>query len=288
MLMVLAGQLILMNVADLFAAAERLRCQEAITIHAHRKVVDASLLSPTCPLAEANGKIGLQHVQSFRWQRRAPVQVLLFANGVANRGSMVERALRRAQTGHVLCADGGALNARRFGLSAQTIIGDLDSLSARQVDEFASAGAEILRFPAEKDETDLELALRWCLDNRAGEIVIIGALGGRIDQTLANICLLALPELREISIEVVDGEQSLRLLQSGRHEIEGRTGDTISLIPLGGSVHGLSANALQYPMRDETLFLGPARGISNVLIAERASIEIGSGMLLLIHSCGRA
>ena len=216
------------------------------------------------------------------------MQVLLFANGVANHGSMVERALDRLRSARVICADGGALNARQFGLSPHTIIGDLDSLTEQQVAQFSAAGAEILRFPAEKNETDLELALIWCRENRATEIVIVGALGGRIDQTLANIYLLALPNLREISIEVVDGEQSLRLLRPGRHEIVGRAGDTISLIPQGDAVHGINTDSLQYPLRDESLFLGPARGISNVMTAERATIAFDSGLLLLIHNCGRA
>lgn len=216
------------------------------------------------------------------------MQVVLFANGVANRGLMVGQALERLPSAHVLCADGGALNAEKFGLTPQTIIGDLDSLSARQVERFTAAGADILRFPARKDETDLELALNWCLENHASEIVIFGALGGRIDQTLANLFLLALPALRGIAIEVVDGNQSLRLARLGRHEVKGCVGDTISLIPMGGSVHVVSTKNLEYPLRGESLTFGPARGISNVMTAEHATIEIAGGLLLLIHSCGLA
>ncbi len=215
------------------------------------------------------------------------MQVLIFANGEARRGSMVDQAMRRLSTAHLLCADGGALHAQKFGLEPQTIIGDLDSLTEGQVAGFAAAGVEILRFPAHKDETDLELALTWCLENHASEIVIIGALGGRIDQTLANIVLLALPKLQNTPIELVDGESSLRLLRPGPHGIEGRAGDTISLIPLAEAARGITTANLEYPLRDESLPLGPARGISNVLSADRATIEIESGLLLLIHTRGR-
>ena len=216
------------------------------------------------------------------------MQVLIFANGDAKRGSMVDQAMLRLQSAHVLCADGGALRAQDFGLRPQTIIGDLDSLTERQVARFAAAGADILRFPAQKDETDLELALTWCLDKQASEIVIIGALGGRIDQTLANTVLLALPELQCIPVEIVDGETSIRLLRPGRHGIEGRAGDTISLLPLAESVDGVRTANLEYPLRGESLPLGPARGISNVMTAARATIAFDSGLLLLVHTRGRA
>lgn len=201
---------------------------------------------------------------------------------------MVRRALEGAGSAHILCADGGALNAQKFGLKPQTIIGDFDSLGAEQVEELRSAGAEICRFPLEKDETDLELALRWAVDKGARAIVVLGALGGRFDQTLANLHLLALPSLQDIHIELVDGEEHIRLLRPGRHSIEGRRGDTISLMPLGGRADGISTSGLKYPLRDESLEFGPARGISNVMLRDSASLDLQSGMLLLIHTRGRA
>lgn len=201
---------------------------------------------------------------------------------------MVRRTLEETGAAHILAADGGALNALKLGLAPQTIIGDLDSLSAEQLEEFSAAGAEILRFPMEKDETDLELALRWCADKGASAIVVLGALGGRFDQTLANVHLLALPDLRDIQIELVDGEQNIRLLRPGTHNIEGRIGDTISLIPLGGKASGITSRGLKYPLRDESLEFGPARGISNVMRCDSAGLELRSGLLLVIHTRGRA
>lgn len=216
------------------------------------------------------------------------MRIFLFANGVAKDGTMVRRALEEAESAHVLAADGGALNALKFGLAPQTIIGDLDSLSGEQVKEFSAAGAKILCFPTEKDETDLELALQWSVNKGASSIVILGALGGRFDQTLANVYLLALPGLQGIQIELVDGEQNIRLLRPGTHNIEGRTGDTVSLIPLGEMARGITSGGLQYPLRDESLGFGPARGISNVMLCDSASLELHGGLLLIIHTRGRA
>ncbi len=216
------------------------------------------------------------------------MQVLLFANGVIRPGRMLRRRLAALNAPYVLCADGGALQARALGYKPQAIIGDLDSLPAEQLAAFQAGGAEILRHPPDKDETDLELALQHCLRIGAAAVTIIGGLGGRLDQTVANIFLLCLPELSALPIEHVDGDQATRLLAPGRHPIAGQIGDTISLIPIASAARGISARGLKYPLRRETLSMGPARGISNVMLADEAHIEFQSGLLLLVHTIGRA
>ena len=216
------------------------------------------------------------------------MRVLLFANGAFNHGTMVQRCLDRAEAARVICADGGALHARALGLRPHTIVGDLDSLTPRQVDDFAAAGACIIRHPAEKDETDLELALLHCAEIGAESVAILGGLGGRIDQTLANILLLTHPSFSELGIIVVDGEQTTRLLAPGTHTVVGRVGDTISLIPLSASADGITSDNLKYALDGDSLQLGPARGISNVMLAEQAHIRLRRGLLLLVHTVGRA
>ena len=146
------------------------------------------------------------------------MQVLLFANGDINHGTMVQRCLARAAASRIICADGGALHARALGLRPHTIIGDMDSLAPQQVQAFAADDAIIRRHPPEKDETDLELALLHCADIGAVSVTILGGLGGRFDQTLANILLLTHPAFSALDIAVVDGEQTIRLLRPGAHE----------------------------------------------------------------------
>lgn len=216
------------------------------------------------------------------------MQVLLFANGIIIQGAMVQRHLDQACAPHIVCADGGALHARALGLKPHTIVGDLDSLTTPQVAEFKAAGTEVIQYPPEKDETDLELALQHCRDIGAESVVILGGLGGRFDQTLANIFLLTLPTLSDMLISVVDGEQSIRALQPGAHEILGQPGDTISLIPLSSAADGITTKNLKYALRDEALTVGPARGISNVMLANSAQVAFRCGSLLLVHTIGRA
>ncbi len=216
------------------------------------------------------------------------MKVLLFANGIISHGAMIQRALAEVGAARIVCADGGALHARELGLKPHTIIGDLDSLTPAQVADFKAAGCQILAHPAEKDETDLELALLHCRDIGAKTVTILGALGGRFDQTIANLLLLTLPALSAMRISLVDGEQTIRVLSPGAHRLDGQAGDTISLIPLSASVDGISTRDLKYPLRDESLRRGPARGVSNIMLSERAEVGFRRGALLLVRTIERA
>jgi thiamine pyrophosphokinase len=216
---------------------------------------------------------------------------LIFANGDINDGPMVQRALsviRDSAAITVIAADGGARVAQHFGLPIDTVIGDMDSLTTDEIDALGLVGTEVLRYPPEKDATDLELALKLAASRDARWIRIIGGLGDRFDQTLSNIYLMGLPELEGRDMRLVAGKQEMWLLYPGRHKIHGTSGDTVSLLPLGGAVHGITTDALFYPLRGESLEFGPARGISNVMDSDLAGVTLELGVLLVVHTVGRA
>jgi len=143
-------------------------------------------------------------------------------------------------------------------------------------------------YPARKDEIDLELALLAAVRHGAAWLRVIGAVGDRIDQTLANIALLALPALEGIDARVVSGRQTLWLLRPGRHTVHGAPGDTLSLLPFVPGVEGITTEGLEYPLRDEPLAFGPARGVSNVLTVPEACVSFKAGLLVAVHTVGRA
>lgn len=182
----------------------------------------------------------------------------------------------------LIAADGGALALLRLGRAPSLVIGDMDSLDAPALRELAARGAELRRFPREKDETDLELALVYAAGRGASAIDIIGGLGGRWDHTLANVALLALPELRGRRVRLLAERQTLYLVQ-GSAQIEGHAGDTISLIPLTGAAQGVTTEGLQYPLRDATLRFERARGVSNVLQAPPGRVSVRDGLLLVVQ-----
>lgn len=220
------------------------------------------------------------------------MDALIFANGVIDDGAMVQRALDRVLTrrdnAHVVAADGGARIAAHYGLHVDAVIGDMDSLSPEELASLKADGARILPHPAEKDETDLELALVWAVEQGVTWLRVIGATGGRLDQIMSNIYLLALPVLAHCDVQLVAGKQAAWLARPGRTTIQGAAGDTISLIPLNGTVSGIVTENLYYPLVDEDLVFGPARGVSNVMTASEAAFTVREGTLLVVHTIGRA
>jgi thiamine pyrophosphokinase len=216
-------------------------------------------------------------------------RALIFANGDLNPGPAVQAALAcPADETIIIAADGGARLALACDLVPHLVIGDLDSLSPAEVDDLRARGAVIQPFPAEKDETDLELALLAAIRQGASWVRIIGALGGRVDQMLANLLLLAMPGLCGCDVRAVADRQTVWLIGPGDQRLDGNPGDTISLLPLDGDARDVRTVGLAYPLRGETLSFGPARGVSNVIQAAPAHVSFSAGRLLVIHTPGRA
>lgn len=214
-------------------------------------------------------------------------RALIFANGDVNDGPMVRRATAKCADALCIAADGGVRVAKALGVQVGIVIGDMDSLSPADLDDLKQH-AQILRYPPEKNETDLELALMYAVEHGARWIRIVGAVGDRLDQTLSNVYLMALPVLKGCDVRMVAGKQETWLMGMGTHAVEGQAGDTLSLIPLNGTVRGVKTEGLYYPLRDEDLIFGPTRGVSNVLNGTSASVTVREGVLLVVHTIGRA
>jgi thiamine pyrophosphokinase len=141
----------------------------------------------------------------------------------------------------------------------------------------------VIRYPVDKDETDLELALEFALGEGAGEILILAPFGGRLDQILGNLSLLNRKDLRGIQVRMDDGRDELTLIHS-KATILGAAGDIISLIPLGGEAVGVTTRGLQFPLENETLYPQKTRGISNRMTGVSAVVSLETGALICIHT----
>lgn len=209
------------------------------------------------------------------------MRAIVFANGLLN--ALDEIQLIRQPGDLLVAADGGSRHLQALGLVPDILIGDLDSLDEAGLAELQAAGVEVIHYPARKDFTDLELALRLSLARGAKQVLVYGALGARWDQTLANLLLPAAAELESCHIALIDGPQEIRLVRAGETlDVRGRPGDTFSLIPLQGDARGVSTRGLEYPLNNETLYFGATRGISNVLLAEAAVVSLQEGLLLSV------
>lgn len=213
-------------------------------------------------------------------------RAVIFANGQV---PDLEKARSLLQADdYLIAADGGANHLMKMGILPDIVIGDLDSVDEDTLFELTSAEVKIEQFSEDKDETDIELALRYAVELRPSAVLIVGALGGRLDQTLANLSILTDPVLASVDIRMDDGVEEVFFLRAsdakGRQaEVRGRSGDTVSLIPWHAPVEGVTTEGLQWPLYAETLFPDKSRGISNMMFADTATIKIQSGLLLIVH-----
>jgi thiamine pyrophosphokinase len=217
------------------------------------------------------------------------VRVVIVADGDVDAA-----ALRRAATGgeervSLLAADGGALKAEAAGLRPDLVLGDGDSLEEADGARLRAAGVEVRTVAPEKDMSDTELCLREALAMGATSVRIHGALGGpRPEHSLANVALLALPELAGLDVSIEHGRGTVRLFgdahEPGRIELAGQQGDFLSLLPLAPGALGITTHGLRYPLRDEDLAHGPSRGLSNEFLESHATVTVRQGRLMVTHS----
>lgn len=197
-----------------------------------------------------------------------------------------------ADLGLVIAADGGARHAAGLGVAIDVWVGDGDSLDLVDLAELQAAGVPMERSSPHKDESDTELAVRAALRLGAAALSIVGGLGGaRIDHALANIGLLAMAELAGHRAVMIDARSRITLIRAPdpaggavRHDLSGRIGDVVSLLPQGAGVVGVTTSGLVYPLADEPLPEGPARGLSNVRTASDAAVTIRAGLLLVVEA----
>jgi len=209
------------------------------------------------------------------------LRAVIFANGELN-GHEAARDLLQPND-LILAADGGSNHCRSLGVIPAVLIGDLDSVTEDDLGFWKEAGTQIIQHNPDKDENDLELALLYAHEKGMEEVLILGGLGGRWDQTLSNILLPAYEKLANLSISFWDDGQWLYLVRD-EIIIRGWGGQTVSLIPIQGDAQGVTTQGLAWPLHDETLYFGASRGVSNRMLGEEAVVSLRKGVLLCIVS----
>lgn len=208
--------------------------------------------------------------------------VVVFAGGSTPRASVLEHLSEGA---FVIAADSGFDHARKLGVSVDLLVGDLDSISS----EGLAAAGEIERHPIDKDATDLELAMKAAARRQHERLIVVGGEGGRIDHFIANVCLIAAPEIwgmgEDVELTWLVAGAVIHIVRKSI-DLAGAVGDIVSLLPLGGPASGVTTKGLRWELRGEVLVLGSTRGVSNNMVSDKASVELTHGTLLAVHLKG--
>lgn len=187
---------------------------------------------------------------------------------------------------YVVCADAGMKFCHSSGIMPNLILGDFDSVDEESYEYFQKVCPERMeRFPTHKDETDTELALLRAIDAGADAITMIGATGTRLDHVMGNIQMLKLALDRKVSCQIVDEHNRIRMVEKfAELKKADQFGKYVSLLPFTPEVRGITLKGFAYEVEDFTLVSGIARGVSNELEAETATISCEDGILLVIES----
>lgn len=175
-----------------------------------------------------------------------------------------------------IAADGGYRTVEAMAIPAQLVVGDFDSLG------YVPEHPHVVRVPKEKDDTDLGLALRLGREWGYGRFVIFGALGGRLDMTVASLQLLA--GLSRSGAEgyllAADGTVVTAVTDGGLRFSEQCRG-TFSVFCHGERALGVSERGVAYPLEDAALTCDMPLGVSNEFLGRTAELAVRSGTLLV-------
>lgn len=182
-------------------------------------------------------------------------------------------------------ADRGALFLIQHGYRPDLAIGDFDSVTEQEQEYVRLNSNEFIPCDALlKDESDTELAFIHAVNMNPSEIIVLGALGTRIDHSLANIHLLLNANKLRIACSIVDEFNIISATESSLKVAPIKNFPHVSLLPLTLEVTGVTITGFQYPLQEATLIMGHSLSISNVLTEAIGHVRIRSGVLLVIQS----
>ena len=161
---------------------------------------------------------------------------------------------------YLICADRGYAAATAAGLRPDLIVGDFDSYGRALPDD-----CEVVRLCPEKDDTDTMHCVDLALERGFREFLLLSALGGRLDHSIANLCIAEYLEEH-----------------GARCTLNGCCGLTFSVFPFGCQRVTLSYEGAYYPLTNGTLTHSFPMGVSNVFTADSAHITVHSGRALLL------
>lgn len=212
------------------------------------------------------------------------MKVCIILNGEIKDYKYIKNIIDENNYDYIICSDGGANHAYKMDIIPDYIIGDLDSIEDNILKYYKSKHVQFEKFPAKKDETDTELSILLAKKLNGKKIDLIGALGGRIDHTIANINLLYYIKNKGITPKIISEREEIYIAIDEEIIIYGNIGDTISIIPIKGDAKGITLENLEYTLDNYNVEFSKPLGVSNVMKKNSCNIKINEGSILIIKN----
>lgn len=185
--------------------------------------------------------------------------------------------------GVIIAVDGGAEFLKSQNIIPDILVGDFDSLSKETL-QFFQGKAKVLNYPENKDKTDSELAMDLCVEEGFNKVIMVNAVNGQLEHSLANIFIAEKYVQKGIKLYYIN-RNSVIIILHGKEKLTQKIkkGSYVSLIPLSDFVDVDSIKGFKFSLKGETLYRGSTRGVSNRAVKQEVSVSISAGTLLLIR-----
>ena len=206
------------------------------------------------------------------------VCVIIAAMGLSA-GEVAE--IKALPSSYIICADAGYTHAVKNGIVPNIVLGDFDSFDGAA--ETISGVVET--FPVEKDDTDTMLAIKAGLLEGCKNFLIYGALGGRLDHTVANIVSLRYLLDHGAAGWLISEENRATMVENTTVTVpKNPRFPNVSIFCYGPKVKGVTIRGCQYPLTDYPLDEHFPLGVSNHVVEDVGTFTVLGGTLLLILS----
>lgn len=182
---------------------------------------------------------------------------------------------------YIIAVDKGLQVLNKLEIEPDYIIGDFDSISKKILNNY---NKNIIKLNKEKDYTDTHMALKLAIEIGSNDIIIIGAIGTRIDHTLANIHILKEAMEKKISCKIVNEKNKIFLINKNTIIERDENYNYLSIIPLTTRATKITLKGFKYLLENADLSIGQSIGISNEQIEKEAQIDLKTGILIIIYS----
>lgn len=211
------------------------------------------------------------------------MKTLIITGGKINK-NFAKKYLKSNKYDIIIAVDKGLETIDYLKLQPQYVLGDFDSVNTKILEKYKKQNIKIIKLNPEKDLTDTHSAIDLALKLKSTEITILGAIGTRLDHTMANIHILKQALDKNIKAKIVNEKNEIELINK---EIIIKKDDNykyVSIIPLTTNVTGITIEGMKYIINDYTLSIGDSLGVSNKQIDKEAKISIKTGILVVIKS----
>jgi len=200
---------------------------------------------------------------------------LILAGGDEVGKSLIARYIKESD--FVIGADKGAETAYKYNFKIDLVVGDFDSIDQDILKEFKS---KIRRYPIEKDKTDLELAIDIIIEKKYNNIIILNALGSRLDHTMGNLFLLE--KFKNINIKIIDNHSETFLVNEKEVVLKNKNNHILSIVPVSEFIQVKKLTGVKYPLVNKTVNRGSTLCISNIVNDKECLISISVGRAFII------